>query len=212
MNNKMNLILNEVLNKVNPLEKDLDKIEKELNEFKKQLKKEIKKSKLNVELFEGGSLAKKTLIKKDIYDVDVFARFDEKYRGQDISKLTGNLLKNFKDVSIIHGSRDYFKIKKSNNFFIELVPVIKIAIPKKAENITDLSYSHVRYINKKIKNKNVLNEIKIAKAFCYAIGAYGAESHINGFSGYSLELLVYYYGSFLKVITAMAKHKEGKLI
>src|SRR3989344_3469037 len=88
------------------------------------------------------------------------------FKGKDISKLTEKLLKDLKNVHLIHGSRDYFQIKDSKDFFIELIPVIKVNDPKKAENITDLSYSHVKYINRKIKSQKILNEIKIAKAFC----------------------------------------------
>ena len=70
----------------------------------------------------------------------------------------------------------------------------------------------MKYINKKIKNPKIINEIKIAKAFCYANGCYGAESYVQGFSGYSLELLVYYYGGFFKFIKAMSKIKKEKEI
>lgn len=152
------------------------------------------------------------MIKKDSYDIDIFIRFDEKYKKENISELTGKLFNEIKNISIIHGSRDYFQIKSSQNFFIEVIPVIKVNNPKKAENITDLSYSHVKYINKKIKNPKILDEIKIAKAFCYAAKTYGAESYINGFSGYSLELLIYYYKSFLNFIKAIARHNQGKII
>ena len=208
----MQSILNEVLARVELPKEDLEKIEKLLDEFKEKIEKEIKRLKLNVDIFEGGSFAKKTIIKKDIYDADIFLRFDKKHKKQDISKLTKKLLKKFKGVSVIHGSRDYFKIKKSKDFFMELIPVIKVKDPKKAENITDLSYSHVNYINKKVKQKNILEDIKIAKAFCHFTNTYGAESSINGFSGYAIELLVYHYGSFLKFIKEMAKHKTGKII
>jgi tRNA nucleotidyltransferase (CCA-adding enzyme) len=68
----------------------------------------------------------------------------------------------------------------------------------------------VNYINKKVKSSKILNEIKIAKAFCYANHCYGAESYINGFSGYSLELLVYYYKGFMNFIRAMAKIEKGE--
>jgi len=47
----------------------------------------------------------------------------------------------------------------------------------------------------------------LAKAFCYANGAYGAESYVQGFSGYGLELLIAHYGSFLKFIKTIAKMK-----
>jgi len=53
--------------------------------------------------------------------------------------------------------------------------------------------------------KKILDEIRIAKAFCYANNCYGAESYISGFSGYALELLVYHYKSFLKFIKSMVK-------
>jgi len=56
-----------------------------------------------------------------------------------------------------------------------------------------------------------LQEIKIAKAFCYANKCYGAESYINGFSGYSLELLIYHYKTFLKFLNAVS-NLDDKLI
>ncbi len=214
MDKKLGDILKEVLKRVEPSKQDLEKINKSLKQFKEKIEKQIKKKKLNAVLFEGGSFAKKTIIKKDSYDVDVFIMFPEKFKFQNISKITEKLLKGFKGVSVIHGSRDYFQIHKSKDFFIELIPVIKATDPKKAENITDLSYSHVKYINKKIKNQKILDEIKIAKAFCYATKTYGAESYINGFSGYSLELLIYYYKSFLNFIKAVVGYdsSKGKLI
>jgi tRNA nucleotidyltransferase (CCA-adding enzyme) len=76
-----------------------------------------------------------------------------------------------------------------------------------------LSYAHVKYIKSKIKSKKAINEIKLAKAFCYAKKCYGAESYINGFSGYSLELLIYKYKSFLNFVKAIARiGKEKEII
>ncbi|MEK6817705.1 MAG: hypothetical protein AABX80_02780 [Nanoarchaeota archaeon] len=218
MNKKVGSILKEILTKIEPSKQDLEKINKSLKQFKERIEKQIKKQKLDAVLFEGGSFAKKTIIKKDSYDIDLFIMFSEKFGGQNISKLTKKLLKGIKGVSVIHGSRDYFQIRDSKDFFIELIPVIKATDPKKAENITDLSYSHVKYINKKIKSnlkvtsQKILDEIKIAKAFCYATKTYGAESYINGFSGYSLELLIYYYKSFLNFIKAMISHDTNEKI
>lgn len=213
MNRKTEDILKEVLARVEPSKQDLETIKKSLKIFKEKIQNQIKKQKLDAVLFEGGSFAKKTIIKKDSYDIDIFIMFAEKFKGKNISKLTEKLLKGIKGASRVHGSRDYFQIGKSNDFFIELIPVIKTNDPKKSENITDLSHSHVKYINKKIKSRKILNEIKIAKAFCYATRTYGAESYINGFSGYSLELLIYYYKSFLNFIKAMTSwNKKDKII
>jgi len=202
---KSDLILEEVLKKIEPSKEDVSYINSFLKEFIKKLKENIKKEKFIVDIFVGGSFAKKTLVKKDKYDIDLFLRFDKKYPDKEISNMTKKLIKGVKGASVVHGSRDYFNIKIKENFVIEVVPVRKVSNPRESENITDLSYSHVRYMNKNIKSQKVLNDIKIAKAFCYASGCYGAESYINGFSGYSLELLIYHYGSFLKFINTILK-------
>ncbi len=207
--NKIDSILQEVLKQIEPPKEDLKIIENSLKDILERIKQKIKKLKINAEIFVGGSFAKNTVIKKDKYDVDVFIRFDKKHEKQGISKLAAKILEGIKNVEVIHGSRDYFAIRISPEFVIELIPVIKVSKPEQSENITDLSYSHVNYIKKKIKNKKILDEIRIAKAFCYANNCYGAESYISGFSGYAIELLVYYYKGFLKFLKAMIK-LDGK--
>ena len=208
---KINSILKDVLKKIQPPEKDLKIINNSLARFLIDIKKKIKNLKINAEIFVGGSFSKNTLIKKDVYDIDVFIRFEKNYK--EISEITKKIIKGIKNPITVHGSRDYFKIKVSPIAYIELIPVIKINNPKDAENITDLSYSHVNYINKRIKkNKKILEDIMLAKAFCYANNCYGAESYISGFSGYGLELLVYHYGGFLRFIKEMVKIRKEKLI
>lgn len=209
MTRKISLILKEVLKKIEPTKKELETIGNSFKEFLKKFEKRLKTLKINAEVFVGGSFAKKTMIKKNSYDVDIFVRFDKIY-GENISSILEKIVEPMK-AKKVHGSRDYFQIQKENLIF-ELIPVIKIRSPKEAKNITDLSYSHVKYINKKIKSEELLGEIKIAKAFCYANNCYGAESYIKGFSGYSLELLIYYYKNFIKFIKAVSKMGEGKIV
>ncbi len=209
---KINSVLKEVLKKVEPAKEDIELIENSLKDFSERFEKRLKVLKINAEVFVGGSFAKNTVIKKDNYDVDIFVRFDPKYDNREISNLLAKALKPFRNISRVHGSRDYFRLKIGPTFFIELIPVKKIKTLKEAENITDLSYSHVKYINKKVKSKKILDEIRIAKAFCYANNCYGAESYIQGFSGYSLELLIYYYKSFIRFASAVIKMDEKVVI
>lgn len=211
---EINLILNQVLKNINPDEKEIFEIESYLRDFLKKFNSTLKDKKIKAQVFIGGSFAKKTLIKKGVYDIDVFIRFNEEYRGKDISRLTQEILNQIKvkDIIRVHGSRDYFRINASPSFFIELIPVLKVSNPKKAENITDLSYFHVSYINKKFKNSKIVEDVRLAKAFCHANECYGAESYINGFSGYALELVVYYYGGFLKFIKAVTKIKDKEIV
>ena len=206
-NRKVNSILNNVLKKVSPLKEENAQIKVLLENFLNKIESRIGERKIKAEIFVGGSFAKDTMIKKDNYDIDLFLRFSE---DGNLSNLTHDLLEGICDFEMVHGSRDYFKVKIKDYVYFEIVPVKKVNNPKDADNITDLSYSHVKYINKKVKDKKVLNEIRLAKAFCYAIRCYGAESYISGFSGYSLELLVYYYGSFVKFLKGMIKASKGK--
>lgn len=206
---KLNLILKEVLDDVEPPKEKVRQIEKSLRDFLSRLKSKIKLERISVDVFVGGSYAKKTLVKKDKYDIDIFLRFEKKHEEKDIPSLAKKILKGEK-YDVIHGSRDYYKVEISEDLFFEIVPVRKVKKTEESENITDLSYSHVNYIRRKIKSKKILDDIKIAKSFCYANKCYGAESYIKGFSGYGLELLIYHYGSFAKFIKAMSKKKSSE--
>lgn len=184
-------------------------LEKETEEFCDKLKRKIKEKKIKADVFIGGSLAKGTILKREEYDIDIFVRFSQEYKDEEISKLLEKVLDKRKIK--IHGSRDYFQIKSGNKIF-EIIPITKISNPKAMRNVTDLSYFHVSYVkNKTKKNKKLAGEIILAKAFCRAGNCYGAESYIKGFSGYGLELLISYYGSFLKFIEAMVK-QEGQIV
>lgn len=209
---KINLILNEVLKKIEPSKEEINILENALKKFKEACEKKIKKEKLKVDFFVGGSFAKKTLIRKGIYDLDIFFRFDSSYENKEISNIAKKILEDFENVNLVHGSRDYFQIKVNDILYLEIIPVKKFNKIEDSENITDLSYSHVKYVRKKITSQKVLDDIKLAKAFCHAHNCYGAESYIKGFSGYGLELLVYHYGSFLKFIKTIIKIKDKLVI
>ncbi len=187
---KVEKILANILQKISLSNPEIKKIEKETQELVKILK----KNKLNANI--GGSLAKGTILKKENQDVDIFIVL----KPEELSKFEKLVSKTKLKHEIIHGSRDYIQIKKENLTF-ELIPVLKLDKKSKIENVTDFSLIHVQYIKSKIgKNKKLADEIKLAKAFCHANRCYGAESYIGGFSGYSLEVLVCYYGSFLKFL------------
>ena len=211
MVNNVNSILKEVLLEIKPSEKEMKEIEGILKDYLQKVKTNLKKKKINADIFVGGSFAKKTMMKRDLYDIDIFIRFDKKYKNELLSDITEKVLSGVGTrATRIHGSRDYFNIKVKENLLFEIVPVKKISKPGEAENVTDLSYSHVNYIRKKIKSEKILDEIRLAKAFCHANGAYGAESYINGFSGYGLELLVYHHKSFLKFLKSIIKVNKDK--
>lgn len=207
-----NEIYKEILQKIDPSEETIEYMQNELDVFLERMRKRIKKYKIDAEPFVGGSFAKGTLVSKKSYDIDLFLRFGEKHKEKDFTKLTKKVIGRIKGLKKVHGSRDYYQVSISKIFMIEVVPTRKVKNPKDAENITDLSYMHVKYINKKIKSQKILNEIKIAKAFCAENEVYGAESYVHGFSGYAIELLVYHYKTFENFLKELTKRKNKKII
>jgi len=202
MTKKTQEILRQVLEEIKP---EKEKV-REVEEFLKKLNSEIKKHKIKAKATAGGSYAKKTWLKGD-YDVDIFVKFNMKYKNKDLSKLLAKVLKKFKP-ELVHGSRDYFWVKNLIKF--EIVPVLDIKKPEQAQNVTDFSPWHVKWVNE--KGKKYKDDIRLAKKFMKANGVYGAESYIHGFSGHVVDILVIYYKGFLSMLRAAAKWKPKTII
>jgi len=178
--------------------------EKDLWQKAREIVGKISKVSKGTKVVVGGSLAKKTLVKKQIQDIDIFVVFSSE---KEIKEIGGILKKAKLKTKRVHGSRDYFQVK-SGREVLEIIPVLKISNLKNVRNVTDFSLGHVDYIKSKIKkNKKLSGEIKLAKAFCFANGCYGAESYIGGFSGYGLEILVIYFGSFVRFLKGVQKKR-----
>ena len=205
-------VLKEQIPLVKPSEEDVAELTNLSKNFIDELNSILIKSGIEAEAFVGGSFAKGTLVKKEKYDVDVFVRFDWKY--DDISNLLEKPAKKVSkkfdlELERLHGSRDYFRAKLKNNpSYFELVPVTKIKKIHEERNVTDLSYFHVSYVRKKAKD--LKDEILLAKRFFHAQKIYGAESYIQGFSGYALECLIIHFGSFEKMLKELIKVKIGE--
>ncbi|MBW2971728.1 CCA tRNA nucleotidyltransferase [Candidatus Woesearchaeota archaeon] len=191
-----------VLDQIRPTDKAALK---EVDLFLKKLNSEIKKNRIKAKAVLGGSMAKDTFLKGD-HDCDIFVKFDLSYKDKDISKMLASLLKQFKP-SLVHGSRDYYRVKNDMNY--EIVPVLDIKDPKEAANVTDMSPLHVEWVK---KHPGFTDDIRLAKQFCKAAGVYGAESYIKGFSGHVLDILVIHYGGFNKLLIASQKWKDKEVI
>jgi len=196
--------INEILKKELEIISIPKEQESELKKIANEIKKKILKQNKNIEVKIGGSLAKSTLIKKPVLDIDIFVVFKNEEETKSLGKI---LRKAGLDFVVVRGSRDYFQVKK-DGVIIEIVPIVKNKNPEEAKNVTDFSLKHVDYVKKQIKkNPKLADEIKLAKAFCFANDCYGTENYIQGFNGYSLEILVCYFGSFIKFLKGIKKKR-----
>ncbi|MCH8004418.1 MAG: CCA tRNA nucleotidyltransferase [Nanoarchaeota archaeon] len=201
----MKKLLSEVINEIKPSNEYEKEILGKANNIIYKINKNIKDAKAVL----GGSGAKGTWLKT--FDADVFVKFNYNKFKDKSDKLSDNLekflKKNFK-ITRLHGSRDYFQIKKGK-FTFEIVPILDIKRSEQAKNITDVSPLHSNFV---LKHKKLIDEMRLTKQFFKAADVYGAESYIRGFSGYVCEILTVYYGSFLKLIRAIPKWKEKTVI
>lgn len=171
---------------------------KEADETISEINSLLRKNNIKAECVAGGSYAKGTILKND-FDIDLFIRFDYDYKDKDISGMLKKALDPLK-LKQIHGSRDYFQIRK-NKLLFEIIPVLKIENYKQAANVTDMSPLHVGYARSHFQNKpGLADQVRLAKQFCKSAGIYGAESYIRGFSGHVVDLLIIYYGSFEQLL------------
>ena len=144
-----------------------------------------------------------------MYDIDIYVKFNpKKYKNEEISKILKKELKQrFKKIEMLHGSRDYYRVYEKK-YTIEIIPIMDIKKVEEAQNITDISPFHAKWVKKRKKG----NEVRLVKAFCKAQNCYGAESYIQGFSGYVLEILTIHYGSFEKFIKKVAKWQRKEYV
>lgn len=211
---KVNALFEKIETQISLSSTELGVLKEHISLFSKKIENPLKEINKKIYIFLGGSLAKGTVIrKKERYDIDLFVVFPKEFKekSQEISGLLEKAIKKTGEkYQRLNGSRDYFQIKKEN-LILELVPIIKINKSEGAMNITDISPLHVMYLLKKIKsNPKLPKEIILAKTFSYAQRVYGAESYIGGFSGYSIEILTSYFGSFQKLIDFFSKINLNK--
>jgi tRNA nucleotidyltransferase (CCA-adding enzyme) len=202
----VNSVLKEALDEIKPREPDEANISEATKFIISKIQKYLKKGDAKVIL--GGSGAKGTWLRNS-YDADIFVLFNyTKYseRSAELSNILEKYVKKAfkgKRISRVRGSRDYFQIDHAKSTF-EIVPILGIKHAEDAKNITDVSPLHADWVNRS-SNDKLKDEIRLAKQFCKANELYGAESYIQGFSGYVLEVFVVHYGSFLKFLRAVVK-------
>ncbi|MBD3164510.1 CCA tRNA nucleotidyltransferase [Candidatus Woesearchaeota archaeon] len=195
----MEKVLKQVLREIKPSKKEEREISSRIGKFLKRVQKAVPEAKAIL----GGSGRKGTWLKQ-AHDADIFVKFPyNKYRSRssELSDILEKKLKAKFSINRLHGSRDYFQAMQKG-FTFEIVPILDIKNAGQALNITDVSPLHAAWVK---RHKQDRDEIRLTKQFFKAAGVYGAESYINGFSGYVCEILTIYYKRFKTLVEAVPK-------
>ena len=159
-----------------------------------------------------GSSARRTWISGQ-HDLDIFIMFlphlDREHleeKGLEIAKAVALDAESFEERyaehPYIHAIID--------GYDVDLVPAFSVNSASEIKSAVDRTPFHNSYVTFRIKG--IEDEILLLKQFMKGIGVYGSELKTRGFSGYLVELLVIYYGSFVKTLEAVCSWKKGVVI
>jgi tRNA nucleotidyltransferase (CCA-adding enzyme) len=208
----MKKIFSEVLREITPKQKERKKIKELAEKTLKLTKKFAKKHRAKAIL--AGSITRDTWLptKKEF---DVFVLFPEEMKEEEmekagleigkkvIQKLNGELKIEYAEHPYVSGL--------VNGVDIDIVPCYALKSLEKIKSAVDRTPFHVKYLEKNFPSQ-LSKEVRLLKQFLSANSLYGADAKIEGFSGYTCELLLIKFGSFLNLIKQATKWKPGEII
>lgn len=154
-----------------------------------------------------GSVAKRTFISGN-NEVDLFLLFPKNVSKDDFESILISLLsKALPGVGyqLSYAEHPYLRFHYKNHR-IDLVPAYKISNSSQMLSAVDRSILHTKFIRRALPSSSI-PEVLLLKKFLKANSLYGAEIKIQGFSGYLCELLIVYFGSFVKMASFFASNK-----
>ncbi len=211
---KLQRIAEAVLREVKPSKEESKALTAKINTVMGLIGKLVPKG---IEVMVAGSSARGTEMRGNS-DVDIFLLFDRPVPKEKMEKVVMDVAKR-----MVKGKRnDSFTVKYAEHPYarlllgdmgirVDLVPAYKIRSAREMITSVDRTQLHNEFIKSSLGKKQQ-DEVRLLKAMLKFHGIYGAEARIEGFSGYLCELLIYTYGSFSKLLVAMANSKMPVVI
>ena len=149
-----------------------------------------------------GSTARDTWLAGD-RDIDVFVRFPADLPRTDLERLglaVGHAVlpdghEEYAEHPYVRGTVD--------GFDVDLVPCYDVDAATAARSAVDRTPFHTAWLDGRIDDLTA--DVRVAKQFLSAMGAYGSDLRTRGFSGYLTELLVLEHGGFSGLVAAAAE-------
>jgi len=157
-----------------------------------------------------GSVAKDTYL-KDKVDFDVFVLFPPSTPRETLEKSGLALghralpdgIEKYAEHPYVHGTW--------RGRHADVVPCFAVDDPSKRLSAVDRTPFHTRFVLERMEREQ-RDQVRLLKQFCRAVGVYGAEARVRGFSGYLCELLVLKYHTFQGVAKAASSWRPGTFL
>ena len=150
-----------------------------------------------------GSLAKGTLL-WDKWELDVFVLFrgaSERWLKEEAVSVLARCLEGL-PTARRYAEHPYLTVVLMG-LEADVVPARLVDDPSEARGVERTPF-HTRYVKSRL-DQCLADDVRLLKAFLKGIKAYGAETHVGGFSGYLAEVLTIHYGGFRGVLEAAAR-------
>lgn len=211
MQNQIEAITKQVLDKITPKKAERAKVEALSRELEQKIALACQQEGVQAKVRVEGSVAKDTWLSENP-DIDVFMRLPisipRKILGEVGLKIAKKAAGGAEQVERF-AEHPYLEIFVSG-YRVDIVPCYD-AKPGEWQSATDRTPYHTDYIKAHL-GEQLRGEVRLLKRFMQGIGVYGAEIMIGGFSGYLCELLVMKYGSFTQTIQAFAQYNRRVVI
>ncbi len=152
----------------------------------------------------AGSAARNTNL-KETKDIDIFVLYPKDISKEEFTKealeFGVNFFKGYFSEKV-YSEHPYVR-GVIDGYRIDLVPAYKIDSTDEMMSSVDRTPFHQSYVLKNLKDSQK-DDVRLLKYFLKQIGCYGADPQYQGFSGYLCELLILYYGDFIKTLEKTA--------
>jgi tRNA nucleotidyltransferase (CCA-adding enzyme) len=155
-----------------------------------------------------GSMAKKTSL-MDKADIDIFMTFPLDYPEEKLKEYGLEFgqycIEHVNGKPEIRYASHPYVTGIIDDFEVDFVPCYNIRDASELKSAVDRTILHTDYVQEHLSDEEA-SQVLLLKKFMTSVNTYGANSKVNGFSGYLCELLILKYHSFEKVVETAA-HK-----
>jgi tRNA nucleotidyltransferase (CCA-adding enzyme) len=194
-------VLAEVRDRVVPDDDEREQLEAVVSELSDRAEAAIEEVPVEADTRLVGSTARGTWLAGD-RDVDLFVRFPPDLPREDLEAYGLEI----GHAVLPEGHEEYAEhpyVKgEYRGFDVDCVPCYDVAEATDIRSAVDRTPFHTEYLEGQIEP--LADDVRLAKAFLTAIGAYGSDLRTRGFSGFLTELLVLEYGGFRTFVDAAA--------
>jgi len=205
--------ISKIFEKIKPKAIEKKKVQLVTKLVLKEIRKNLKKFNA-LDAMVVGSFSRETWLPEK-KEIDIFVLFPKEMSKEEIKKkgieLGIEVIRKLKGKYVIEYAEHPYVRGFIKGIQVDIVPCFKVESGEKIKSSVDRTPFHVEFLKNYYPSK-LSDQVRITKKFMKAIGVYGADAKTQGFSGYSVELLIIKYKTFVNLLKASLDWEPGEII